>query len=102
MTNVVIVPKKCGKFALKALSALALIAIMGTATISPAKADWDNHPGHPPTWHERGWDRHAHDAYRWHHAHPHYEPHYVSSPPPVVYYPPQSTGINLILPLHFN
>lgn len=87
---------------LRLLPMVALAVIIGTMAASPARADWDDRKGHGGEWHERGWDDHSHRAYGWYHAHPHYAPAYVYAPPPVVYYPPESPGINLIVPLHFH
>lgn len=103
MKSIVTKPTKPSKSYVRILSVLALTAIMGSITVSSAKADWDDHRGHGPEWSHRGWDDHARHNYRWRHAHPHYEPAYVYSPP-VVYAPPppEPTGINLILPLHFH
>lgn len=104
MKNALITPKSTNRSSLRILSVLVLAAIMGTVTISSAKADWNDHGhGHGPEWKHRGWDEHAHAAYRYHHP-VHVvrdEPGYVYAPP-VVYAPPPPSGINLILPLHFN
>jgi hypothetical protein len=100
MVTTITMPTKNGKSIAKLLSVLALAVIMaGTISIAAMAAPHgrDFHGGH-----DRGWDRHAHDNYRWHHDHPHYVPGYVAAPP-VVYAPPQQeSGINLILPLNFH
>ncbi len=93
MTHTHTMPTRDRKSIIRILSVLALTAVMGSAVVNPAMAD---------PRHDRGWDRHAHDAGRWHHAHPRYVPGYVEAPP-VVYAPPQpSPGINLVLPINFH
>ncbi len=75
---------------------LALTLTLGTMAAIPANAAWNNRGG----WQREGWNAHARGAASWHRAHPVYAPGYVYAPPPVVYYPPPSPGINLILPLN--
>jgi hypothetical protein len=85
----------------KILSILALTMIGSFALMQPAKADnWhdDHGRGRGPNWHAR----HEWEERRWHRPRVVYQPRVVYAPPPVVYAPQPSPGINLILPLHFD
>ncbi len=72
---------------LKKLSCgLALVAFTVLSLSAPVHAD------------DRDWHGHREDAHRHWGDH---RPGYVYAPPVVYSPPPESTGINLILPLHF-
>jgi hypothetical protein len=78
----------------RTLIAVAATALISASAIAPAYADehWRRH-------HEREWrEEQARRDYEWriHHG---YAPYYAS-PPPVVYAPAPSPGINLIVPLN--
>ncbi len=73
---------------------VVLAVVAGVGMGNPAHA-YDHGRGG-----DRGWDHHAAEAHRWHHAHPAYYPGYVEAPP-VVYAPPPS-GLNLILPINIH
>ena len=82
----------------RVVTGLGLAMVLVAAFASPAHAD-DRERGRGP---DREWRAHEVHARRWHQVHPVYEPGYVYAPPPVVYAPQPSPGINLIIPMHFN
>jgi hypothetical protein len=88
----------------KIVSALALVSVMGSMSITPALSkDGDDRRGHADKgWHKgevRGDRDEWRPAYRPVYQAPYYYSRPVYVPSPVYYPPPQSPGINLFFPL---
>ena len=93
--------KKAGSFGpaiSKVLAALAVAAVMGGVAMTPAHGEGKG-KGHDKGWHKG----HSSSHYDRPEYRPVYREHYYSPPvyvpAPVYYYPRQSPGISLFLPL---
>ena len=76
----------------KVVAALAVAAMIGGMAMTPAHADGKGR-GHDKGWH-KGHSREYRPVYREYYSAP------VYVPAPVYYYPVQSPGISLFIPLH--